>query len=310
MVQKSVQLLASILLINWISCAASTVEPAATQRIFMMPMLETATAINGWLAANGFQILDTTREAQQMRFEVQRHDLRAAIRLRMHSPLGTRIEVTPEHPGNELWTPLWRHLNSYIDAPTRECPDAGVTPAAVLSALSATVCIHAELEDKTVQLSGFAIDRQGLIVSTAHDLRAHQALEVRLADGRTVPGQVVALDLHRDLTLIRIPISLENVVAIHNGQFIPNPDGPLFVLGCPANGHGAVRRGALDGPPRQVAGAPLWQARMVVEPGSSGSPVLDAEGRLTAVVKGRFRGADAIGFLIPLETLVQFLENH
>ncbi|MCJ8501805.1 S1 family peptidase [Desulfatitalea alkaliphila] len=310
MVQKSVQLFTAILLINWIACAASATEPAAAHRIYMMPMLETATAVTGWLAANGFHTLDTAREAQQIRFEVQRHDLRATIRLRMHSPLGTRIEVAPEHPDNDVWTPLWRHLDSYIDVPTRKCPDADVTPTAVLSALSATVCILAEREGKTVQLSGFAIDRQGLIVSTAHDLRAHQALEVRLADGRSVPGQVVALDLHRDLTLIRIPISMENVVAIHNGQFLPNPGGALFVLGCPVNGHGAVRRGALDGPPRQVAGAPLWQARMVVEPGSSGSPVLDAEGRLTAVVKGRFRGADAIGFLIPLETLVQFLENH
>jgi serine protease Do len=48
---------------------------------------------------------------------------------------------------------------------------------------------------------------------------------------------------------------------------------------------------------------------MHIEHGSSGSPFFDAQGRLAAVVKGRYRGTDSIGFLIPFETLLRFLDR-
>jgi serine protease Do len=59
-----------------------------------------------------------------------------------------------------------------------------------------------------------------------------------------------------------------------------------------------------------VNGLPLWQARIHIDPGSSGSPVFDGHGRLTAIVKGRYRGTNSIGFLIPFETLLHFLEKY
>jgi serine protease Do len=48
---------------------------------------------------------------------------------------------------------------------------------------------------------------------------------------------------------------------------------------------------------------------MEIYPGSSGSPVFDGEGNLVAVVKGRHRGTDSVGFLIPFETIVEFAKD-
>ena len=46
---------------------------------------------------------------------------------------------------------------------------------------------------------------------------------------------------------------------------------------------------------------------MTIHPGSSGSPVFDAQGQLVAMIKGRFRGNSTVGFLTPLETIIEFL---
>jgi serine protease Do len=54
-------------------------------------------------------------------------------------------------------------------------------------------------------------------------------------------------------------------------------------------------------------GLPLWQVGMDIFPGSSGSPVFDARGRLVAMVKGRYRGTSHVGFLTPLETIMAYL---
>ena len=83
----------------------------------------------------------------------------------------------------------------------------------------------------------------------------------------------------------------------------------LFAITCPNGGVATIEPGFLDGPSRRVDGIPLWQVRMHIAPGSSGSPVFDSRGRITAVVKGRFRGTDSVGFLIPFEIILQFLEK-
>jgi serine protease Do len=48
---------------------------------------------------------------------------------------------------------------------------------------------------------------------------------------------------------------------------------------------------------------------METPPGSSGSPVFDREGKMVAMIKGRYRGTHSTGFLIPLETVVKFLNE-
>jgi serine protease Do len=45
-------------------------------------------------------------------------------------------------------------------------------------------------------------------------------------------------------------------------------------------------------------------------PGGSGSPVFDGEGKLVAMVKGRYRGTDIVGFLTPLDIMRQFLDER
>jgi len=44
-------------------------------------------------------------------------------------------------------------------------------------------------------------------------------------------------------------------------------------------------------------------------PGCSGSPVFDGQGRFVSVVKGRYRGTETIGFLIPRATVLEFLKE-
>jgi serine protease Do len=56
--------------------------------------------------------------------------------------------------------------------------------------------------------------------------------------------------------------------------------------------------------------APLLQVIMKTLPGGSGSPVFDGEGKLVAMVKGRYRGTDIVGFLTPLDIMRQFLDER
>jgi serine protease Do len=83
----------------------------------------------------------------------------------------------------------------------------------------------------------------------------------------------------------------------------------VYAFGCPANHAGIINRGTIDGSKRRVYNLPIWQVNMEVLPGSSGSPVFDAQGNLVGVIKGRHRTNDAKGFFIPVETVKVFLKG-
>ena len=74
------------------------------------------------------------------------------------------------------------------------------------------------------------------------------------------------------------------------------------------NGRVQIQAGKVDKPQAIVNGQPLWQVTLKqVFFGTSGSPVLDAGGRLAGVVKGRFKGEDSRGFLSPVDTINAFM---
>jgi S1-C subfamily serine protease len=148
-----------------------------------------------------------------------------------------------------------------------------------------------------------------LIVSTAHDLNTIRAITVTLNNGKELKGDLIKIDPHRDLILLDSHLNGEASISLENGRrFLKNGE-KIYTIGCPRNAQRTIHSGVIDGPLRNAGGSPLWQVTMETLPGSSGSPVFDSQGNLAAVVKGRYRGTDSTGFLIPLETIIEFLKE-
>jgi serine protease Do len=191
-----------------------------------------------------------------------------------------------------------------------EGPRNQAVPNPVLARIESVVCITAVLEERTVQFSGFVVDRDGLILCTAHDLRNIRAMTVGFYDGSRLKGRIVKMDRQRDLALLQVPVRLDASIPLTGGRNLVGMGERLYTVGCPENLNGTVSSGFVNGPPRRVRGLPLWQVDMEILPGSSGSPVFDVGGNLVGVVKGRLRGTDSVGFLTPVETIIDFLKER
>jgi serine protease Do len=287
-------------------------QSATDERTYPLPVSETEEVVTEWLQQHAFQVYRASPTPQSVLLIVEKPNQRWRITLKPHSPLATliRTEVVLNRDSTQPEA-FMTFLDGYIPLPASR-PDLRATtvPDLVRQYLGAVVCIFAQTSRDDIQFSGFFIDTNGLIVSTAHDLQLHQNVSVLLHDGREVPGRVVRIDPHQDLTLVKAIVAVETVIPLNNGRYLLDGKDSLFAVTCPNNGIAGIQSGFLDGLPRQVEGLPLWQVRMSISPGSSGSPVFDDQGRLAAVVKGHFRGTQTIGFLIPLETLIHFLEQH
>lgn len=281
-------------------------------RIYNMTAAEVEEVVSEYLRANSFKVYYQYQTQQMTSILAEKGATEFRIITHRHSPIASRVVVEPvQGDAHAAAVALQAYLDSYINLPNppSQTFSDGI-PDAVRRYHKAVVCLYATGKENEVQLTGFAVDATGMIVCTGHDLKVGEMVNVLLIDGREVPGQVVKIDYQLDLALVHTQAALDYTVPLKNGRFMLQNGDRLFAITCPNGRLPSIEPGFIDGPPRRVQTMPLWQVRMHIKHGSSGSPVFDRQGRLVAIVKGRYRGTETIGFLIPFETILQFLEKY
>ena len=286
-------------------------ETRETGKVYNMPLVEVEDIVSSWLRHSGFDIYRRPLRMGQVKLYAENQKESWLIILSHHSSLATRV-MALYHVDNQIVTEpvesLWHYLSEYVKGSSFEKNHfKQPIPSAVIAKMESVVCVHVKAGSQDINLSGFIVDKKGLIVCTAHDLKETQEISVTLYNGRKIKGQVVKIDHHLDLTLVDVGIKLDNPIRLNKGRNLLGMGELLFSVPCPTNLGGMVYSGILNSPPRRVKDIMLWQVNMAIHLGSSGSPVFDINGNLVAIVKGRYRGTDSIGFLIPFETLLVFL---
>ena len=309
MIKKSIHLA----LIHVIfACAVFTVAEGSESehKMYPLPIIELTAVVSEWLIAASYDIERFSPERGQVDITAFKKQESWQLSLLAHSPLATQItaKTNKDRQAELLWEYIavyLRGLSSDLEIDSRQV----TIPPAVMSNVAAVVCIRTSEPAENLQFSGFAINNQGHILCTAHDLKDQSRISVILHDGRELAGKVIKRDVVKDLALVLVRPRLPQFVDLHKGHNHPDKHQRLFSIGCPMNVPGVIEAGFLSGPPRRLNGLPLWQVAMGMQPGSSGSPVFDTAGNLVGMVKGRYRGSDSLGFLIPLETLLGFVNE-
>lgn len=284
----------------------------AEEKYIPLPIGEITEVLIKWWSDNGSQIQRTEPRPGFVRLHSTKGPDSCQVDLSPQSPLATRINVRFSGVNAEIRRrEFWDHLSRYLDNPTTEViksPDRPI-PTVVLSKIESVVCINAISNDNNAQFSGFIINNNGLILCTAHDLGNSQDLTVTLYDGQEVKAKLLFRDPDKDLSILQIALKTNAAIRLSEGRNLLGMGEAIFTVGCPVNLRGTVYSGIINSPPRKMNNQPLWQAQMEIHHGSSGSPVFDINGKIVAVVKGRYRGTTTTAFLIPMETITLFFKE-
>ncbi|MDC1208524.1 trypsin-like peptidase domain-containing protein [Litorivicinus sp.] len=124
-----------------------------------------------------------------------------------------------------------------------------------------------------------------LILTAAHVVKNATRIEVRLTDGRRVDAEVVSLDHDADLALLRVPTK---GVPLRLLDITPGPGTHVCVLGNPFGLGVSMSCGVVSGPLRTALGfneiEAFIQTDAASNPGSSGGPLVDANGNLLGLI--------------------------
>ncbi len=159
------------------------------------------------------------------------------------------------------------------------------------------------------QGSGVVLDSRGLIVTNNHVVDGAARVQVSLKDGRTFVGEVVGTDEATDLAVVRVEADnlpaadLGDSESLKVGQFVLAMGNALGLPGGPT-----VSLGVLSALGRPLPGADfifegLLQTDAAVNPGNSGGPLADLEGRVVGINTAMIPFAQGVGFAIPINTV-------
>jgi len=159
------------------------------------------------------------------------------------------------------------------------------------------------------QASAVVIDPSGLLVTNQHVVEGATRLEVRLADGREMPGEVVGGDEVTDVALVSVDASglpaarTGDSESLRVGQVVLAIGNALGLPGAPTVSMGVVSALGRPLPGSDFIFEGLIQTDAAINPGNSGGPLVDLSGAVVGINAAMVPFAQGVGFAIPIHAV-------
>jgi regulator of sirC expression with transglutaminase-like and TPR domain len=154
--------------------------------------------------------------------------------------------------------------------------------------------------------AGFVVSADGLVATNYHVIGEGRAPRVNLADGRQVEvTEIHASDRQLDLAVLRVsakdlvPLPLGDSDLVKQGQSV-------IALGNPLGLKHSVVSGVVSGV-REMEGRKMIQLAIPIEPGNSGGPLVDRQGRVQGIITMKSLVTPNLGFALTVNLLKPLL---
>jgi serine protease Do len=149
--------------------------------------------------------------------------------------------------------------------------------------------------------TGFVIDKNGLIATNLHVIGEARPLSIHTAAGQLLPVKAIhASDRALDLAILEV--AAKDLPSLELSDHQPPAGEPVVVMGNPQGLKHSVVTGVISGT-REIDGRTMLQLAVPVEPGNSGGPVLDMQGRVLGIVTMKSVVTENLGFAVAVKDL-------
>lgn len=161
------------------------------------------------------------------------------------------------------------------------------------------------------QGSGVIFRRDGQILTNAHVVEGARMIRVILADGRQFEAGLVGADRAHDIAELRIgardlPVAELSERPLRVGQLVIAVGNPYGLGWTVTSGVVSALNRELPNP-RGGKLTNLIQTDAPINPGSSGGPLVDAQGRVIGITTAIVPYAQGLGFAVPTNTALKVL---
>jgi len=154
---------------------------------------------------------------------------------------------------------------------------------------------------KTATGSGFFISEDGLLVTNFHVVEGAHTATVKTING-DVYNVAGAIALHKDYDIAVLSTGGRNhsFLELSDATRVA-PGTRIAVIGNPLGFEFSITEGIVSGTRTDEDEHEMLQITAAISPGSSGGPVIDASGKVVAVVRSHFIRGQMLNFAVPAD---------
>jgi tetratricopeptide (TPR) repeat protein len=159
--------------------------------------------------------------------------------------------------------------------------------------------------------TGFFVNNKGHLITNYHVLAGKFGAEIKTADGETYPiKSVIAENQATDLIKVLVEIPAEKLYWIEVSAEMPPVAQRVMVVGSPMGLEQSVSDGIVSSV-REIPGVgTFFQMSAPISPGSSGSPVVDMEGKVVGVATFQFVQGQNLNFAISGNSILELKSDR
>lgn len=161
--------------------------------------------------------------------------------------------------------------------------------------------------------SGFIISSDGFIVTNGHVVEDENLdYSVLLNNDETYEAEVLAIDPITDLAILKIEVDNLPIVELGDSSNLKVGQSVIAIGNALGEYSNTVSTGVISGLSRKIVAGNYREAEQLVgviqtdasiNPGNSGGPLLDISGKVIGINTAIARGAQNIGFAIPVDSI-------
>ncbi|MBL8691693.1 MAG: trypsin-like peptidase domain-containing protein [Rhodospirillaceae bacterium] len=160
--------------------------------------------------------------------------------------------------------------------------------------------------------TGFVVSGQGHVVTNEHVVRGCQQLRVRGLDENLAPAKLVAASRQDDLALLKVEYKPAVVAPFRSREL--RPGDAVVAFGFPMSGLLASSGNLTVGNVTALVGTRnderFLQTSTPIQPGNSGGPLLDMNGRVVGVTTSSIPSLQNVNFAVKGGVAAVFLDKH
>lgn len=168
--------------------------------------------------------------------------------------------------------------------------------------------------------SGFILNEEGYLITNFHVIEGETQISVEVYHQKSgslerksyKQVRIVAINKFADLALLRIedkdapafahvPLGSSDALAVGDR---------LFAIGSPLGLERTVTEGIMSTKTRELEGTLYLQTTAQINPGNSGGPLFNLRGEVIGVTNMKITFGEGLGFAIPVENVIYFLEHR
>jgi S1-C subfamily serine protease/cytochrome c-type biogenesis protein CcmH/NrfG len=158
--------------------------------------------------------------------------------------------------------------------------------------------------------TGFFVSSDGKLVTNAHVVEGADSATAKLENGATYSIRgVLKAALDKDLVLLQADAKEVPSLTVSREVSLPEVGSRIAVIGSPLGLEGTVSEGIISGHRNAKKDDQWLQMTAAVAPGSSGSPVVDENGKVVGIATFLINNAQALNFARPVAYVSELLDQ-